>query len=190
MYFMPKTNRWYSWAVHTKAVYRYSMSCVFLVILMLGWRYGIYAWFDAAINSERASISQLQQQLIQLARAERLSKELADNTLPMLRRQLQEFFPSSASAWQQQQFDCVMVQAQKAGVQIVSYTDEKEKKKPWGSYRGAQLSMSGTYEQIGHFLMSLKQSSYMIQCNQFRSNRTEGDQFAASCNLKFMMAGR
>ncbi len=188
MYFMPKTNRWYSWAVHTKATYRYGMSFALLAILIVGWRYGIYAWFDAAINSERRAISQLQQQLIQLTWAERLSKELED-TLPMLRKQLQEFCPSSASAWQQQQFDCVMMQAQKAGVQISSYTDDKEKKKSWGSYRCAQLGTSGTYEQIGRFLTSLKQSPYMIQCNQLRGSRTEGDMFTVSCDLKFMMAG-
>ncbi len=189
MYFMPKTNRWYSWAVHTKAVYRYAISFFFLVILIVGWRYGLYAWFDAAINAEHLSISQLQQQIIQLTRAERLNKELED-TLPMLRKRLQEFRPASESAWQQQQFDYLMLQVHKAGVQIGSYTDEKEKKKSWGLYRCAQLSMSGTYEQIEKFLTDLKQSSYMIQCNQFRFNRTEDDLFTASCSLKFMMAGR
>jgi len=187
MYFMPKTNRWYSWAVHTKAAYRYAISISVLLVLLVGWRYGIYAWFDAAITREHSSITQLQQQLTQLARAERLNKELQE-TLPALRNQLRDFCPTSESLWQQQQFDYVMMQAEKAEVQISSYTDEKEKKKPWGSYRGAQLSVTGTYEQIGTFLTLLKQSSYMIQCNQLRAHRTEGDQFTASCVLKFMMA--
>ena len=128
MYFMPRTNRWYSWAVHTKAIYRYGIVFVFWMILIVGWRYGIYAWFDAAIASERAAISQLQKQAIQLTQAERLSRELQD-TLPMLRKQMQNYCPSRVSAWQQQQFNCVMDEAQKAGVQISSYTDEKEKKK-------------------------------------------------------------
>jgi hypothetical protein len=157
-----------------------------LAILLMGWRYGLYAWFDVAINAERLAIAQLQKQSIQLAQIERLHKELED-TLPLLRKELQGYCPASESAWQQQQFDCVMLQAEKAGVQISSYTDAKEKKKPWGSYRCAQLSMMGTYEQIGQFLAALKQSFYMIQCNQFRANRTEGDQFTASCGLKFMM---
>lgn len=187
MYFMPRTNRWYSWAVHTKAIYRYGMVFAFWAILIVGWRYGIYAWFDAEIASERAAISQLQKQAIQLTQAERAIRELQD-TLPMLRKQMQNHSPSSVSVWQQQQFNCVMDEAHKAGIQITAYTDEKEKKKSWGLYRIVQLSMNGTFEQLCAFLEAIKKSPYMIQCNQFRASRTEGDAFSASCGLKLMVA--
>lgn len=187
MYFMPRTNRWYSWAVHTKAIYRYGISAFVCVLLIAGWRCGIYVWFNAAIDSERRMLAQLQQQLNQLTRAERLNNELSQ-MLPILRNQFEEYCPNSVEVWQQQQFNWVTDAAYKTGIYITSYTDEQEKKKCWGAYRSAQLTMTGTFEQLCGFLVVLKQSPYMIQCNQLRAVRTEGELFTIFCRLKFMMA--
>ncbi len=187
MYFIPQKNKWYSWAVHTRPLYRYGVTCGTVVLLLIGWRYGVYAWLDSAYLQQQAAIAQLQQQMMQLTQAQRVSNELT-NTLPMLRKRLQEYIPPNKDEWQQQQFNYVMNEAQKAGIQITSYSDEKEKKKSWGFYRYIQLGLFGKLDQISRFLASLKQSPYMIQCSQIQSSRTEGDTFSASCGLKFMTA--
>ncbi len=187
MYFIPQKNKWYSTVVHMSPLYRYGATCLMIVLLLFGWRYGLYAWLDSSIGCERMQIAQLQQQLMQLTQAERANAEL-NNIVPVLKKQLHAYHQADPEQWQQQQFTYVMNESQKAGLQVTSYTDEKEKKKPWGLYRSVQVGLRGSFERINTFLNALKQSPYMIQCNQIQGTKADGDQFAVSCGLKLMTA--
>lgn len=185
MYFMPKTNKWYSWAVHTKATYRYSLTFLITAILLAGWWFGIRPWFEASIHTEQALMRQHQQQLQNLLHAERSLNELKE-TLPLLRKEYNDLCPTSPALWHQQQVDCMMMLAEKAGVQVNSYTKDTGNKKSWGSYDRVHLTIQGTYAQIIQFLTSLSQSHYMIACCDFRAQRNEGDLCTASCGLRFI----
>ncbi len=187
MYFIPQNSKWYSWAVHTGPLYRYIFTIFMIGAFLVGWRYGMYAWADSVITGERVAVNQLQQQLMQLTQAERVTNELS-TVLPKLRKRVKDYVASNTDEWQQKQFDHMITEVQKAGVQINSYNDEREKKKPWGFYRAGQVSLLGKFDQMSRFFLALKQSPYMIQCNRIHINRIDGDTFSASCGLKFMTA--
>lgn len=187
MYFIPQKNRWYSTVVHMNPLYRYGATCFMTLLLLLGWYYGLYAWFDATLCSQRVCTMQLHQQIAQMTQAERTNSELK-TILPTLQEKLKSYNQPNPEQWQQEQFSFVMNEAQNAGVQITSYSDEKEKKKAWGSYRLVQLGLRGSFDRINNLFNALRQSNYMIQCYHIQSSRIEGDVFATSCGLKFMMA--
>ncbi len=187
MYFIPQKNKWYSWAVHTRPLYRYFLTASMAAVLLIGWRYGLYAWLDSSILYEQAAIVQLQQKLTQIGYVQRGMDDLSQS-LPVMRKKIQDQAPANIDEWHQKQFSFIIDEAQKAGVQITSYNDEKEKKKSCALCRYIQLDLIGKFEQISRFLTALKQSPHMISCKRISSSRTDGDMFTASCGLQFLAA--
>ena len=76
MYFIPQKNKWYSWLVHTRPLYRYTVVFLGMFFILFAWRYGLYTWLDAAIAQEQGAISQLENQFVAQAQLDREHQDM------------------------------------------------------------------------------------------------------------------
>src|ERR1700730_6822489 len=133
MYRTPQKNRWYRKIAHHRPLYRYGAVIIMIFLLLIGWRYGLYIWLNAAIMQEQATILQLQQQLLQQTVMERQKNELIKQLL-LLKNSCADGTSCSIGTQSCDQCSYIFGAAQRAGLSIGSYqTSAVKKKSDWKS---------------------------------------------------------
>lgn len=186
MYFSSKKGKWYNWAVQVRPAYRYVGTIGLLCVLLSGWRLGLYAYLDQVITTDRAAITQMQQQLAQLAHAERVCDNLSCR-LPQLKEKLACYNKKCCvPGFCQMQVNTVVDKAQKSGLQLTSYGKEQQTNRDWCTCDEVQFCFTGNMPQIIQFFSQLKKSNAMIECTGFSCERAENNSFNTSCKLAFI----
>lgn len=182
MYFVPHKGRLYRWAVNVKPIYRYSITFGCAGLLAGGWYFLASPWLESSIQYERAAITQLEQKRMEMIRSEHVIQDRVAQT---------DFFENKIREMEhpksEDQFTFMFDAARNAGIEINSFTQEKEKRKEWRTASYKQLAATGTFDQCTRFLGAVKKSSHLIQCKQLSLNRTEGNKYALQCQLQFIM---
>ncbi len=143
---------------------RYTLLGVVMLTLFFTWRYSLYSWFETVIKEKQAAICQLEQQLgEQLVTAYRY--ETLCYQLPSLRNVCSHGIACAIGTNCCEQSSYIFQEAQKAGLYILNYHTEKEKKKnQWQSSQSITLSYKGSLTQLESFLAAIGRSERLVQC--------------------------
>jgi hypothetical protein len=186
MYFSSKKGKWYNRAVQMRPLYRYLATGGLFVIVLFGWRFGLYAYVEQVITTDRAAIVQMNQQLVQLAHAERVCTDLSCR-LPQLQEKVACYGTKCClPGFCQMQIDTVIDEAHKAGLKITSYEKDKEVARDYCKCSDVQFGFVGTVDNIVQFFSALRQSKAMIECNTFSCERMQEGTYTIFCKLAFV----
>ena len=190
MYFSSKKGKWYNRAVQMRPVYRYMITACILIVLLGGWRFGLYAHIEQQITNDRAAIAQMNKQLIQLAHAEKMCEGLSGQ-IPQLEQKIALYSNKCClPGFCQMQVDTVIDEANKAGLHLTSYDKEQETTRDYCNCSDVQFGFTGSMDNLVRFFSALRQSQAMIECNAFSCQRGQDNNYASSCKLSFISMSR
>ncbi len=180
MFFIPEKGRFYRWAVHTPALYRWGITLGLVAVLVVAWFFVLDPWLTGIVQYEQAALNRAGQQQSEALIASRASK-VHDMQLQKTNASIQEL---AGSVSERDQIAFLFDAAQKAGVSIHTFTKEKDKQKEWRTKKYASLSASGRLDQFFSFFSAIADSSHMIQCKRLVLQRTDQNVFSAQCHLE------
>jgi Tfp pilus assembly protein PilO len=179
MYFIPEKGRFYRWVVNTRPLYRYGITVGVLGALLVAWFFLLNPWLVGVVQYEQAALNRAVQEKQEACMAERLislrSKQIekADAAIQEIGRMQNE----------QDQIAFLFDAAQTHGLQIDTFSKEKEKRKEWRSKRYVSFSAHGALPQFIDFFTTIAQSSHMIQCKQLALQASENDRLLGNFQL-------
>ncbi len=185
MRFIPRTTRW-SRFTYMRPSYRYSILGI-LIVLIIGWRYGLYMWLDALITEKQIVLYQLEHHYGEQLRNQRYHDALLEQ-IPTLKKLCMQEAAYSVGASAQEQCSYIFGQVQKAGVTLVGYRAEKEKKHHdrYMKYMST-IMVKGTLDQIMVLLRSLAKSERLIQCTSLSLQHQESKIYRAECTVQYIV---
>lgn len=186
MYFSSKKGKWYNRAIQMRPLYRYCITGCLLLVILFGWRFGLYAYIEQRISHDRTALVQMNQQLIQLAHAERVCTDLSCR-LPQLEEKIACYGNKCClPGFCQMQIDTVIDEAHKAGLQITSYEKDQEVSRDYCKCSDVQFGFVGNLDNVVKFFSALRQSKAMIECNAFSCDRMQDGNYTVGCKLAFV----
>ena len=185
MYFIPRNNRFYSWAVHAKPSVRYFITIVLIGGTGSGWWFAD-TWLDTFIEQKQQELSALHKQYMQCTHAQHACRQL-QTSIPTLQKKIQSYATDANMQPLQAQTMFVLDQAHQAGLSLHGYSADTEVDKGWYAKNMARFDFGGTPDQLTKFLATLTDDHQMIQCDQIRITHTEDDKATIACQMRFMM---
>lgn len=180
--FIPPRHRWSRFGPW----YRYGIFFAGIGLLFFLWRYGLYAWLDAAIMQEQATICQLQQHITQKMTEERQHKERVQQLSP-LKNLCSQGLQCCVGSQCSDQCAYIFAEAQKAHLQIEGYLVQKLLQQQDGKQRqSVTIVVRGTLDQIESFLALLKKSARLVQCTSLAVRHAEDKIYIAECTIQFI----
>ena len=185
MYFIPRNNRFYSWAVHTKPGLRYLITLVLIGTVGSGWWF-VDTWLYDFIEQKQQELSALHKQCIQCTHAQHACCQL-QTSIPVLQKTERSYVTGdSLEEALQVQTMFVLDQADKAGLALNGYNAGTEADKGWYAKNMVRFDFSGTHGQLMKFLAILVDDHNMIQCDSVRLTHAENDSLTITCQMRFM----
>ena len=188
MYFSSKKGKWYNRFIQMNPLYRYILTFVVIILLIGGWRFALYAYMEQLIANDRAAISHLNAQLIQLSHAQKVCADLSCR-INQLNEQIGCYNNKCCLPnFCQMQIDLVIDEAHKAGLQMTSYAKDQENTRDYCTCSDVQFNFVGTMDSLVQFFSALRQSKAMIECNSFSCDCQQDDatRYNVSCKLAFV----
>src|SRR5438477_9866281 len=187
MYFIPRNNKIYNYIAHTSVRNRYLCTGFFVASMTFVSLYFMQRFITVYSVLYSQELAILQKKYQEQERLERKNHQLVvviDETKQDFQKnittmQAQEYF--------KKQLLFVLDIIKNAGLQLHSYGVQKEKNKNWYKKEIAHFDITGSYQQIVHFLENLKNSQKMIVVSQWSLVRVEKDIFHLRCDVEFVL---
>lgn len=185
MYFIPQRDAWYRSFAHISPLVRYIGTIGLFTLFLGGWMLGLYPFMDALIMQDRAQYVQLEQQATKVAQTQKECSGMSC-TMKKLNETLLEYTAKCSGEFCTTQLTMLIDQAAKSGIQITSYTNQKEIRKSWCTCHDVQIAFAASLDATVSFLEKISQSNAMIECNQIVSHCAQNGLFHTTCSLRFI----
>lgn len=180
MYFVPKGNRLYRWAVTKSSFMRYLILCGGAAFLCVTWYFFAYTACETHLAKRDQSLSRMRKECSVLpelrAECDTLQAAIDAHTTQL----------HACSAKQKEQNDSIYIldQAKKNNLTLSSYTVHNKHVKKWYTREDVQCSFVGGLPQITQFLADIKNNDRMIQCKSMKMTRDDDERYALVCDLQ------
>lgn len=185
MYFIPRNNRLYNWAVKKSSLYLYTVTACVLLLLVGGWFYGMYAWVEHIIDQRQQEVARMYEQCMKIKQSRMMCSSLEKNLTSLKEKMRMQVIHETVQRGFHEYTLFVVQQARKAGLHLASYSSFSCKDGGWCVKNSAQFHFQGELERITSFLSALKKSKKMIECNDVVLTRVNNNQFLFAVNVNF-----
>lgn len=186
MYFIPRNNWFYTFAVRTRPMTRYLYTFALATLIILFWLYAVYFRTEAAIDHRTTCVMQLRTQSEQLTHANHAVKKLTES-IGALQREVQSYaLPTNKEEELQSRVLYVLSQAQENGLELDTYDAAKKIEKPWCTKHCMHFVFSGRTQQVIAFLKTIQSSGKMISCANISLHRQDDNSFQMACDMSFV----
>jgi len=184
MYFLPRNNKFYSWAAHIKPTYRYLLTGTVTIFLFLSWWFFIYIPFESVIHTYQKQITAMHTQYKNIKKAQKSCTGL-EQSIKNLQSTVQSYCVDCDNS-QQDQLTQLLHHIEKSGLHLQEYNVVATQDKDWYLCDNAHCVFEGSLSQFMNFLQELQQSKQLIACENISLNRTSDDNlFNISCDMQF-----
>ena len=185
MYFLPRNNKFYSFVVHIRPLYRYLLTALVLSAVFYAWFFGIYKNIDNAIQQYQASLARSQTQQEACTNARKACKQLEPQVAQLQtaigkHAQLGHTATERLQASMMTVFDC----AQRAGLEFNACRIEKENDNGWYTTHLMSMEFVGSLSNALHFFEALQKANLILAYERVELHCTQANIFTINCWLE------
>lgn len=183
MYFIPRNNKFYSWAAHIKPMHRYILSGFLATILFVGWWFFLYSSIENIINIYQEQIKSLRIQNMNIFKEKKSVVQL-ERSVKDLRGTLDSYC-ADCNTLQKSQLTFLLKYLEQVGLHLQAYNVGSVEDKEWYICQNAQCMFIGTISQFLFLLNQLNTAQELVACKNITLNRMhDEDLFAISCDMQ------
>ncbi|MCX5925511.1 MAG: hypothetical protein NT124_04445 [Candidatus Dependentiae bacterium] len=183
MYFIPRTNAFYSWAIQLNVIYRFFVTSISISALWFFWFYVLYSKNDFFIERYRTDIASLHAQGVQTSCIEQ-ECATAQNAIDEFHDFVHPYCaPLSEKVITQSRMIEIIKYIKKSGLYLTGCTAGKCLDKGWYIKHIVHVDVTGTMDSIQQFFSHIKASKKMIQCSHVRIDRRDDALFHLTADM-------
>ncbi len=183
MYFIPRNNKFYSWAAHIKSTHRYVLTGLLTTGLLFGWWFFIYIPLEESINLYQKQIDTMHNQYMHMKKT--LYSSIGfQQSIKDLQATVQSYC-IDCDEQQQDQLSQLLGYVEKSGLDLKIYNVLKSKDKDWYMCDTSHCVFAGNIMQFMDFLQILQKSKQLVTCENISLNHTNDELFNISCDMQF-----
>lgn len=163
MYFLPRTNKIFSWLAHRSITHLYIGSFLTLILISFCWFFFVYTTIDAKIEQAGVRLRQLQNQKIELTQAQTAHEKL-EKRLALLEKDFALLAKDSAlQAHISAALPQIISAAQLCKLGLKNCALENQTDGQWYTQTQVAVAAQGTMDQIKQFFSHLHKSGHMVK---------------------------
>lgn len=187
MYFLPRTNKIFSWLVNQQVTHLYIGSFLILTMVLMSWFFFVYAAIDAQIDQLGTKLRQLQNQKIELAHAktahETLQKRVATLENDFKRAAQQDTIGHSLAI---AALPHVVSAAQGCKIALTHCALENQTDAQWYTQTQVSVTAQGTMDHIKQFFSQLQKEGHMVKMTNLTLNHDTQGVYTMHVRLDFI----
>ena len=165
--------------------YLYFLTLIFLIMVMGGWWYVLYAPQCRSHERLNNSVEQMHQQVITLKRSEREMANL-DKNVVQLKSSVQNYsHKQSRKQFMQNALTLVADSAHQIGMTVNACRLCTERDASWCTMNEIAAEYKGTLDQIISFFDQLKKTKRIMQCSKCEMTRIDKELFSVQAVFTF-----
>jgi Tfp pilus assembly protein PilO len=160
MYFLPRSNAFYSRIVYIKPLHRYAITFAANIALLSVWYFGVHGLLESQTHQAQAEITRLRQQEFMMKQSVADSTQL-DASIVSLQNALKTHAASSGDTFQAAMMNIVN-QAGICGLAMQSCAMTEHKEENWYTKNTVNVDVSGSFDQLLKFVQSLSNAGHLM----------------------------
>ena len=183
MYFIPRNNKFYSWAAHIKPTHRYLLTGLITTGLFFGWWFFVYMPLENYIGSYQKQLDVMHNQYTNMQKTIHSSIDI-EQSIKDLQATMQSYCADCGTE-QKDQLTQLLDYVDQSGLHLKAYNVGQTQDKDWYESSTSHCVFAGNLNQFMHLLQVLQNSKQLVACENISLNRTSNDLFTIACDMQF-----
>jgi Tfp pilus assembly protein PilO len=159
MYFLPRTNKLYSWLAHQKISHLYLMTLVTGTLLATVWFVFVYSPLQTVVDASSIQLQQVKHHKQELQIVESVCKKLEKNILEL---EHNIHVAQEQSAAKNDDLQAILGAAHHCKLSLKNCARESSSDGSWYTQQPFTLNLQGTIEETAHFFKELSKAVPLI----------------------------